>query len=299
MASTSPRITTLEQRPELADALWSMPTAWPEFIKQDPISDLYYGVAIARYAGFVLVADDPSEPGRLVARACSLPFAAPAGPPADQPAGQPDSAADGAADGAADRAGAPAPPVELPAGRLPDDGWDGVVRLGWLTRLHARTPTAVSALEVAVRPDRRGTGLSALMLRAMVDNAAAHGFPELLAPVRPSAKQHEPSTPIAEYAARTRPDGLPVDPWLRVHVRAGGTIEKVAPRSMTVSGTLAEWREWTGEAFDATGTVTVAGALVPVHCDVAQDHAVYVEPNVWVRHRAGKPGQRRDAPSRG
>jgi hypothetical protein len=23
---------------------------------------------------------------------------------------------------------------------------------------------------------------------------------------------------------------------------------------------------------------------VPVHCDVEQDFAVYVEPNVWVRH---------------
>jgi hypothetical protein len=62
-------------------------------------------------------------------------------------------------------------------------------------------------------------------------------------------------------------------------------IERIAPRSMTIPGTLAEWRGWTGLPFDTTGPVYVPQALTPVHCDVAQDHAVYVEPNVWVRHR--------------
>ena len=32
------------------------------------------------------------------------------------------------------------------------------------------------------------------------------------------------------------------------------------------------------------GEVEVPEALVPVHVDVAQDHAVDVEPNVWVAH---------------
>jgi hypothetical protein len=29
----------------------------------------------------------------------------------------------------------------------------------------------------------------------------------------------------------------------------------------------------------------VPQALVPAHCDVAQNQVVYVEPNVWVHHR--------------
>ena len=49
-------------------------------------------------------------------------------------------------------------------------------------------------------------------------------------------------------------------------------------------GSLAQWREWTGLPFDRTGDVIVPGALVPVHCDAEHDHAVYVEPNVWVKH---------------
>ena len=56
------------------------------------------------------------------------------------------------------------------------------------------------------------------------------------------------------------------------------------------SGTLAEWREWTGLPFDATGDVVVPFALNPVHCSLEHDHAVYVEPGVWVHHRIGQPG---------
>ncbi len=53
---------------------------------------------------------------------------------------------------------------------------------------------------------------------------------------------------------------------------------------MVISGSLAEWREWTGLPFDRSGEVLVPGALTPVVCSVEHDHAVYVEPNLWLRH---------------
>lgn len=53
---------------------------------------------------------------------------------------------------------------------------------------------------------------------------------------------------------------------------------------MRIPGALADWRAWTGLPFDTTGPVEVPGALAPVHCDVAHDHAVYCEPCVWVHH---------------
>ena len=37
--------------------------------------------------------------------------------------------------------------------------------------------------------------------------------------------------------------------------------------------------------FDTSGAVTIPYALGPVHCDVAGNRAVYVEPNVWVHHK--------------
>ena len=87
-----------------------------------------------------------------------------------------------------------------------------------------------------------------------------------------------------KYADRVRTDGLPEDPWLRVHVRLGAEFVRVCPTSMTIPGTLAQWRGWTGLPFDTSGLVVVPDALVPVHVDVEQNHAVYIEPNVWLRH---------------
>lgn len=66
-------------------------------------------------------------------------------------------------------------------------------------------------------------------------------------------------------------------------------IDSVAPLSMTITGSLAQWREWTGLPFDATGPVRVPGALAPVRCELEQGYAVYVEPNVWVRHALDRP----------
>jgi uncharacterized protein (AIM24 family) len=37
--------------------------------------------------------------------------------------------------------------------------------------------------------------------------------------------------------------------------------------------------------FETSGAVAVAGALSPVHVSLEQNHAVYVEPNIWVHHR--------------
>jgi hypothetical protein len=51
---------------------------------------------------------------------------------------------------------------------------------------------------------------------------------------------------------------------------------------MTISGTRAEWEEWTEMVFPEDGSYVVPGALVPVH--FKNDRGVYVEPNVWVRH---------------
>lgn len=58
---------------------------------------------------------------------------------------------------------------------------------------------------------------------------------------------------------------------------------------MTVSASPAQWHQWTGVPFDHDGDIEVPGALVPVHCNLTHDHAVYVEPNVWGRHTTSTP----------
>jgi GNAT superfamily N-acetyltransferase len=239
--------TVLADQPDLAGPMWAMDTSWPEFMRHDPIGGLYYDNLEGRFAEYVLIGQD--EAGEVVAVARSVPFV-------------------------------------LDGEQLPDSGWDYAVRSGLLASLRAEQPNAISAIEIAIRPDLQGTGLSVQMLAAMRSNAARHGFTELLAPVRPNGKA-DPHEPMTSYAARVRDDGLPVDPWLRVHVRAGGRIDVVAPRSMVIPGTLAEWRDWTGLPFDRSGPVVVPEALAPVHCDIEHGVATYVEANVWVRHRTG------------
>ncbi|MFJ8924459.1 N-acetyltransferase [Streptomyces sp. NPDC102415] len=246
------KITTLAERPELAGALGEMPDTWPAFVLEDLVGWANFPRMATEFPEFVLVATDPG--GAVVARGYSVPFAL----------------------------GAPG------RGRLPEGGWDQVLLWAFSDLRHGRTPDTVSAIEITVTTGRLGQGISGRMVAAMRDNARRLGFRELVAPVRPSAKHAEPGVPMEEYARRVRDeDGLPYDPWLRVHVRAGGVIEGVAPVSMTVSGPLDRWREWTGLPFDTEGPVEVAGALVPVHCAPAHGYAVYVEPNVWVRHRTG------------
>jgi GNAT superfamily N-acetyltransferase len=240
-------VATIAERPDLAPLLERFPPgAWPEFMRWAPYASLHYDYVVEAYAEFTLVAVDRDAPDAAVAVAYSTPF--------------------------------------FWEGNLPEAGWDAVIRRAAHDRLLGRWGNLVSALEITIRPDIRGAGLSPVLLDALRRNAARLGYDTLVAPVRPNGKHLEPMTSMTEYAARVRDDGLPVDPWLRVHVRAGGEIVSVAPCSMTIVGTLGQWRKWTGLPCDRSGPIMVPGALTLVHCDVEADHAVYVEPNVWVRH---------------
>ena len=175
-------------------------------------------------------------------------------------------------------------PVRLDLADLPDRGWEYVLEHG---TNGDEEPTLVSAIQVLVDRNRHGSGLSALMLGEMRRIAAGAGYGDLVAPVRPSLKSRYPLTPMGEYITWTTDEGLPFDPWLRVHARAGATIEKVCAESMIIPGTVADWEEWTGMRFPASGTYVIPGALEPVEIDVASDRGVYVEPNVWMHHRTG------------
>ena len=170
---------------------------------------------------------------------------------------------------------------------LPDRGWDAAIESAVTAAVLGTDTPNVCALEIMLRPDVRGRGLSDWAIVALRERAAARGAEALFAPVRPSRKGDDPAMAMAEYAALTREDGLPVDPWLRAHVRVGGEVVGVCGRSMTITGSLDEWRAWTGIDLSAHrgGAVAVAGGLTPVMVHATEPVAAYVEPNVWVVHR--------------
>jgi GNAT superfamily N-acetyltransferase len=165
---------------------------------------------------------------------------------------------------------------------LPDGGVDAVVQARFTEG--AATPTVLCALQILIAPDYRGRGLSSRMIERMAEIGRNHGLETLIAPVRPNLKHRYPIVPIERYIAWRRADGTHLDPWLRTHERLGAEIVKVAPESMRVPGTVAEWEQWAGMTFPETGSYVVPGALVPVEVDLERDEGLYVEPNVWMVH---------------
>ncbi len=244
---------TLAERPDLTDAVMDMESTWPTFMLQDPVADQFWGRLATVFPAHQVVALD--EQGAVVGKVHSVPFAW-AGSDED----------------------------------LPDRGWDAVLERAFGDAAAERSPMAVSLIEAHLSPSLRGHGLSAALLTAARLHLGRLGAVDLFAPVRPTGKSAEPLTAMQEYAARTRDDGLPADPWLRVHVRLGARIVAVCPLAMVIPGTLTQWRAWTGMPFSSSEDVLVPGALSPVRVSIDQDCAVYVEPNVWVHHRLGPVG---------
>ena len=143
-------------------------------------------------------------------------------------------------------------------------------------------PDVLSALVAVVDREHRGEGLSRLLVEAMRNLAGRAGYSSLIAPVRPTWKDRYPLISLERYAWWTRDDGLPFDPWLRVHARLGAELLEVCPASMCIEGTTEEWESWAGMAFPDDGDYAVPGALTPIR--FSNGRGVYVEPNVWMRH---------------
>ena len=211
------RVVSLADRPELArPVLELLAVGWPEFMQHDPAAQRHQGRIATELARFqVLLLDRDKD--ELAAAGVSIPFAW-------------DQAGNG-----------------LPS------GWDAVVEQGIGDLDAGRRPTALSALSITVAPERRGQGLSRLVLGGLKDAAARAGLGTLVAPVRPTGKSAYPLTPMDRYVRWARSDGAPFDPWLRTHWRLGGEALEVCPASMEITAEVAAWEAWTGLAFPETG----------------------------------------------
>ena len=171
--------------------------------------------------------------------------------------------------------------------------WDGTVDdlPGGYTDSLARSVTSYEAgvvpntfvlMAAAVRPAFRGAASS--LVAAVRDRAVEAGLSQVIAPLRPTWKPRYPLIPIETYLTWTRPDGLPLDPWLRTHTRLGATVLAAAPASQTITGTVAEWESWTDMAFPSSGSYVIPAGLSVQDIDRTADTGIYVEPNIWVRH---------------
>jgi GNAT superfamily N-acetyltransferase len=239
------RAVTADERPDLwefADAQHHFHQVWPEYNHHGNHAPRYFGALVPAHAHLQVLFLDGRN-GRLVARGRTIPFRW---------------------DGTMD---------DLPA---------GIDAVGLRAITESAPPTALSALAAEVDPGYQGSGMSGLLIDALRAVARRHGLAPLLAPVRPSRKDRYPLTPIDRYAAWRRHDGLPLDPWLRTHVRLAGKILRCEPRSLEITAPVAHWERWTGMRFPEAGSHVFAGGLAPLNLSAGT--GTYFEPNVWVVH---------------
>jgi hypothetical protein len=239
---------TLDERPDLIDASDKNASAgWPKFMLEDPVATKHFWRVYDTFPQFQVVLVDEAD--TVIACGNTIPITW-----------------DGTVEG------------------LPDEGWDWALELAVNNHRAGIAPTTLSAIQVVINKQYLGTGLSTEVLKAMRAAAARHGLNALLAPVRPNLKHRYPLVPMERYVTWKSPDGLPFDPWLRTHARLGAETLKVCPLSMTITGTIAEWEQWTDMRFPESGAYIVPYALNPVEMDVESDVGCYIEPNVWMKH---------------
>lgn len=166
----------------------------------------------------------------------------------------------------------------LPAGR------DEAIRQSFQLVDEERRPNALCMLTVTIASDATGLGLTGRVVGAMEDVAYEVGVPSFLVPVRPQDKARYPLTSIEDYLTWSTPSGEPFDTTLREHLRHGGTLLGVAPRSTVLSDSVDRWEGWLGFDLPASGSYVVPSGLNPVTVDREADRVTYVEPHIWVHH---------------
>lgn len=244
----SVRVIPHSEEPDLTSRFDQLfPSVWPEFNSHGDILEPLWGRLYEDHPDFqfVLVNDHTNA---LLARGNTLPFSWD---------GDPD--------------------------HLPE-GIDALAQQAFTGDQTDPVPNALSAMAAEVPPENRGKGLGGMLLTAMSRLAATHGLTSLVAPLRPTLKFRYPLTPIEQYMHWKSADELPFDPWMRIHVLLGAKILRPAPRSLRITGTVAEWEAWTGMAFPATGTYVIPNGLATLEIDREQDLGTHWEPNVWMQH---------------
>ena len=218
---------------------------WPEFMMHDAVSLANWPTLLALFPEFQLTVQLGTE---VIASLNSIPLAAP------------------------------------PVSQLDDGGWDWALETGISGKRVERPANCLCGLQIGICREMQGKGLAGMMIALMKALAQKHGFSRLIIPVRPADKALFPLISMEEYCRRKRSDGLPADPWLRAHVKCGAQMLFPCLSSMSISGSISEWKTWTGMDFPQSGKYCIPGALVPVEFFLENDKAEYIEPNYWIAY---------------
>lgn len=144
-------------------------------------------------------------------------------------------------------------------------------------------PNAICGIQAIATAEARGQGLSEALMAEGRERAKRFGFEHWLSPLRLLLKGRYPLASLEDYIAWQRSDGSPFDPWLRVWLRAGAEILRVAHDAIVIEASVAEWEEWTGLELPASGEYVIPDGQLPLHVDREASVARYSESHLWLR----------------
>ena len=219
-------VVTAAERPDLWTALESddrFAAVWPEYNHHGNDAGLYFAALFPEHADLQILVIDLAS-REVIARGRTIPFR---------------------------------------WDRTLEDLPRGIDAVGLRAVKSTAAPTALSALAAEVLPEVQGRGLAGLVVMAMAAAARVRQLDVLVAPVRPSWKDRYPITPIDRYMRWQRDDGLPFDPWIRVHARLGASILRAEPSSMRIVHPVAAWERWVQMRFPDDGDYVFPGGLAP------------------------------------
>ena len=87
---------------------------------------------------------------------------------------------------------------------LPDEGWDWVLKKGFDDLKAGIEPNILCALSITINPAFQGKGLSAKMVKSMVQIGKKSKLDSLIVPVRPNQKKSFPSISMTDYILQKR-----------------------------------------------------------------------------------------------
>jgi hypothetical protein len=242
-------VVTLKERFDLFQAADDICTkAWPEFMLQDPVAHEHWMTFIEAYKEYQVLV---MEGDTILAIVNSIPLR-----------------------------------YEGALADLPEEGWDWGVKKAVQDLREGCRPNTLFGVQVVINPEHQGRGLSAFATKQMLNLVERHHLERLIIPVRPNRKADFPLIPMEDYLQWKNDKGEVFDSWLRVHVKCGATVVKICHRAMEITGSLEDWKNWTGKDFPGSGSFLVDGALGPITVDFDRKKATYIEPNVWVVYEA-------------
>ena len=167
---------------------------------------------------------------------------------------------------------------------LPEEAFNWGMEKGIKDFEAGKEINAVLGVQIIIPEEYQGKGISSIAVEELKNMCVKMRIQRLIIPIRPTLKSKYPINDIDTYIKWKNKDGLPFDPWLRVHVKKNAKIIKACKKAIEIRGTVNQWETWTKMKFPESGEYVVEGALCPIVIDRENNLGTYIEPNVWISY---------------